>query len=110
MVRLFRYFGVDETFTADTSEVLVPALMPRHRWVLWLARPPAVIRTPIARTVPMHVRRAVRRRLIRLGATPYKKRPEMSPATKSMLRDRYEPEIARLEAMTGLVLSSWRPA
>jgi hypothetical protein len=106
MEEVFGFLEVDPRFWSKRMELernpsaskgLAYRVAERARW--------GTVGSAIARCVPRSVRAAVERRLARPGAEPLL---SLEPELARRVLESLEPEIARLEELTGWDLASWR--
>jgi len=109
MRELFRFLGVDETFTGDWRYAFNPSGIPRIRWLHELLDGEGAWRRPFmaaARFLPASARQSMWHRLRdwNLDTAGI----QFNPATRADLSRAYADEIAELESITGRDLSAWK--
>lgn len=100
---IFRYLGVDESFTPDTARRHNVTLVPKSRRLDRFLSGAGPLKAVIKPLLPEGLRRRLTGRLQRLNLT----RPTLGPALRQHLIEEYRDDILRLQDMVGRDLSLW---
>lgn len=103
-----RFLGLPDTGAMIDTTVRNPASRPRSRLLTrYLYHPPAWAIALVKRLAPRAALVVLRDRLRRFNDVPAR-RATLAPELRAALTGELEPEIARVEALTGRDLSAWR--
>ena len=101
MIRdIFRFLGVDETFTPDTSTRYNLSGVPRSRAVGALVKRLGGLTPVVKRVVPFKARQRIKRGV-------FVKAPPLEPAVRRGLVEAYREDVLRLGDLLGRNLSAW---
>jgi len=105
--RVFAFLGLSPDVPLDADRVYNAAAVPRSGWLRDTIVRPAAWKWLVKAALPAGPRRAIKKWLLRqsLRAAP---NPPIPPEVEQALRARFEPEVARLEALLGWDLAAWR--
>jgi hypothetical protein len=103
---LFRFLGVDPTFTPDTSTKYNPSGEPRSGSLHKLINTPGIIgsKLPFLKLIPLETRV---RWTAQLAGLNLRKKKDMDPSLRKRLQDMYREDILKLQALIGRDLSRW---
>lgn len=110
MREMYRFVGVDDTFTPDVSKKAQVAQVPKSNWLNTLLRKQNPIRATIASglryILPLEARQNIRSSLIQINSQDKKTAP-LSPEERQQLLELYREDILRLQDLLQRDLSSW---
>jgi hypothetical protein len=102
---VFGFLGVDAEFRPDTAPRHNVSRLPRSRPLARMLAASGRLASVARRCLPRRLRRALRERLDRLAF--HGRRPQLAPATRQLLIERFRSDVRRLEALLSRDLSHW---
>ncbi|MGK7920298.1 MAG: sulfotransferase domain-containing protein [Trichodesmium sp.] len=110
MQEVYKFIGVDDTFTPDTSKRSQAAAVPKNQTLNNLLQTKNPIRTAIASTLkvvmPLEMRHKLRSSLIKANSAGKELKP-LSSEERKILIDFYREDILKLQDLIERDLSSW---
>jgi Sulfotransferase family len=97
---IFRFLGVSDSFTPDTSTRLNVSGVPTNRAVAGLWKRLGGLPPAVKRVVPFETRQRTKGRI-------FVKAPPLEPAVRRELVEAYREDVLRLEDLIGRDLSAW---
>ncbi|MBE9129475.1 MULTISPECIES: sulfotransferase family protein [unclassified Coleofasciculus] len=110
MREMYRFLGVDDTFTADVSKKAQVAQVPKSNWLNTLLRKQNPLRAAVASglryILPLETRQNIRSNLIQINSQDKKTAP-LSAEERQQLVELYREDILSLQDLLQRDLSSW---
>ena len=97
---IFRFLGVSDSFTPDTSTRYNLSGVPKNRAVAGLVKRLGGLTPAVKRVVPFETRQRIKGRI-------FVKAPPLEPAVRRELVEAYREDVLRLEDLIGRDLSAW---
>lgn len=105
---IFTFLGVTSTYTINTEFVANRASRPRSELLTLFLYHPFWLKKLVKPLLPPYARKRIREAIQHINVTPLKEKPKLGSELEWLIREKYMPEIERLEHLTGLNLSKWK--